>query len=124
MTTPVYVGNRRIGEVVGGAFRKSVSASKHFLKRPPAICFDAQSLADAEAAGAAWCEVSDRDSGKLYKATIADVRRYGFEVNRGFGRQIALPLKRWALDSQPGEPVQQPAAQIPARQLSLFGGSL
>lgn len=91
--------------VEGEMLRKSVSAAKHFLRKPPAICFDEGILATAQSFGARYVEVTDRDSGRVFRANLCDFDRYGFGFDRGFGKQRALPLARWQVQ-QPGEPRQ------------------
>lgn len=94
---PIRVGNQVVGQVKGDTFYKSIRASKHMLKIPPAIAFDVSTLKDAERAGAMKVQVTDSESGTVYKATIAQIWRGGFRVNRRFGKQIALPLQRWTM---------------------------
>lgn len=53
-------------------------------------------------------ELYDRDSGQVYAAPIALIRTRGFELDRGFGQQVALPLAFWHVE-RPGQ----------ARQLTL-----
>ena len=110
--TPIRVGNKVIGQVRGDAFIKRVQASRHFLTTPPAIALDVGSLAQAERTGARRVHVIDTKTGTIYRASIEHIRRAGFEINRGFGRQIALTLDGWT-KSGPGE--------LLADQLSLWG---
>lgn len=93
--TPIYAGGRVVGQVVGGVFRKAVKASVHFLRRPPAIAFDLDSLRAAERAGAVRVEVTDTETGKVYRALLAEVLERGFSLNRGHGAQVALVLGMW-----------------------------
>ena len=79
--------------------QKDIRAA-HYLRRPPAVCWDECVLDEAERAGARACEVHDLDTGKTLTATIADVRARGFAVNRGFGRQVALALHLWRRDDE------------------------
>ena len=98
--------------IEGDTLRKTVLASKHFLRKPPAIAFDVAILDAARQAGVERVEVLDRESGRNYTATLADFDRFGVSLNRGFGVQLALPLARWQ--------VRRPSDGI---QLSLFGGA-
>jgi hypothetical protein len=84
-----------IGKVEGEAFVKYVNGSRHFLRIPPAICFDVTSLKDAERAGAVYVEVIDRETSKSYRVMIRFIWEYGFKVNGGFGDQIALRFDKW-----------------------------
>jgi hypothetical protein len=85
------------------ALCKRVSASKHFLRHPPAIAFDASVLDWAEGQGARLCRIEDRETGAVYLASLLMIRQRGFLLERGFGRQIALPLGSWSIES-PGQP--------------------
>jgi hypothetical protein len=116
-----------VGSVAGGWFLKTITGSKHFLRVPlPALGFDLSTLEDAERAGAVAVAVTDSESGRTYRQRIETIRRYGFDVTRGFGRQIALPLAAYAIDGRPpqappGEPATNKERQ--EAQLALFGGA-
>ena len=60
--------------------------------------------------GATLVEIYDVESGRTYTAPLAAFWEKGFLLDRGFGRQLALPLSEWE--------VQQTDAP---RQLSLLG---
>lgn len=107
--TKIHVGNRVVGEVRGDVFHKSIFGSKHMLRTPRAIALDTGSLDDAEKAGARWVHIYDRETGTTYKATVEHIRRKGFELNRRYGDQLALPLKGWIRNGQ-------------GYQLELFAG--
>jgi hypothetical protein len=42
--TPIYVGQRVIGVVAGATFKKTISGSKHILRRPRAIAFEGKQV--------------------------------------------------------------------------------
>ena len=126
--TPIYLRGtcKPIGIVHGDTFTKSIDGSKHMLRQPKAIAFDVSTLDDAESIGATNAAITDRDTGLTYYASIADIRRYGFSVVRGFGRQIALPLSAYSVDGdppavRPGQPVTN--AERKELQMALFGGA-
>jgi len=100
---PIRAGSHVVGKVEKDTFYKTVDGSRHFLRIPKAICFDEQSLREAERAGAVQVAVTDRETGKAYHASIQLVWDSGFRVNRGFGNQIALPFDKWQIA---GEPLQ------------------
>ena len=102
--TPIYLQNRPIGYVSGRTFCKIIVGSKHMLRRPPAIAFDRCTLSDARRAGALAVAVTDGETGRTYRATIADIEAHGFRVQRGFGDQIALALARFEVDGRPAAP--------------------
>ena len=96
---------RPVAAVCGGVLRKRVHSSRHFLRTPPAIAFDAAILSKAAALGADRVEVEDLDTGAVYSALLASLQRHGFTLDRGAGRQIALALPAWNRRG-PGEAVQ------------------
>ena len=91
----IYVTGKLVGEVVSGEFRKTVRGSIHFLRKPPAIAFDEESIHQAAGAGARVIVVTDKDTCKVYRATMKDLKQYGVEFDRGYGQQIFLPFNRW-----------------------------
>lgn len=102
--------NQVIGYVEGQIFRKTLQGSRHFLRRPAAIAFDLATLDAAEAAGAVAVLVTDSETGRRYAQRIEKIRKYGFPVVRGFGRQIALPIDAYAID---GQPPRRPPGELP-----------
>ncbi len=122
-SVPIYVPGRDkpIGHVSGGAFRKTVRSSLHFLHRPPAIAFDMSTLRDAQGAGATRAVVTDADTGRVYGAPLELVLACGFSVKRGHGAQWALGLAYWSVNGAPSEMEAREAAQAAQNsQLSLF----
>ena len=93
--TTITVHGRIVGVVRGGVFHKVVKASIHFLRVPPAISFDISSLKEAEKAGAYLVKIVDKESAKVYQASLSTVWEKGFMFDRGYGQQIALPLSFW-----------------------------
>lgn len=116
---PVRRGDGRIvGELRGDAAHGLTlckhARREHMLQRPGAWAWDTSILEAAENAGARFTEIEC--DGLIYRATLADFRRYGFPVNRGYGAQRGLPLTFWHV-RRVGEP---PAAV----QMELFGGGV
>lgn len=109
--TPIYVNGRAIAKVKGDTLIKSIHGSRHMLRQPRAIAFDVDSLNQAEAAGAVLVNVTDQETGVIYRSTIAHIRDKGIRLNRGYGEQIALPLEGWTTHKRGG-----------GLQLALFGG--
>lgn len=103
---------RIVGELAGDVLRKHAKR-EHMLQRPAAWAWDAAILDTAERGGARFTEVES--GGLIYRATLADFKRYGFPVRRGHGDQRGLALTYWHV-RRVGEP---PAAV----QLSLFSGA-
>ena len=112
-TIPVRRADGRIvGELAGDTLRKHAKR-EHMLREPAAWAWDAAILDAAERAGARFTEVECDPL--IYRASLADFKRYGFPVRRGYGDQRGLALTYWHV-RRVGEP---PAAV----QLSLFGGA-
>lgn len=90
---PVYRSDGRpVGEVCGDVLRKTARRA-HMLQRPAAWGWDAAIIDQAEQAGARFTEIEC--NGRIWRASLADFRRHGVRVNRGYGSQIALPLSFW-----------------------------
>ena len=124
---PIYLrGTQKvIGRVIGHTFEKSIQGRKHLLRTPPALGFDLSTLEDAERAGATAVAVTDSETGRVYRQTIETIRRYGFPVTRGHGRQWALALDHYSVDDQQPDAERRAAATNQQRkelQLGLFGG--
>lgn len=109
---PIYAGSRIIGTVKGDCFYKSIAANG-YLQKPRAICFSVDSLNRAERLGATHVQVRDKDTGDIWRASIAHIRENGFPVHRaGFEPQVGLCLDGWTRQSK-GQ----------ALQYSLFSGT-
>ena len=110
---PVYRSDGRIcGEIAGDILRKT-ARREHQLQRPAAWGWDTAIIDQAEQAGARFTEITD-DNGRIWRASLADFRRHGVRVNRGYGEQVALPLSFWQVRKVGETAVFQP---------SLFGGA-
>ena len=119
-STPIYAGSNVVGYVKDDTFYKTVTGSKHFLRHPPAILFDIQSLEDAGRYGANYVHVTDRETGRVYTAPTALIWEKPIHKNYGFGAQVGLCLKDWTVNGvAPAQPKPKPT---PSRNLqpSLF----
>ena len=94
----VSIGTQVVGKVLNGVFTKRVRSSRHFLRKPPAIALDIDTVEQALRLGATKVEVYDMESGMFYRAKIDLIFEKGFRFNRGFGDQIALCLSRWEIE--------------------------
>lgn len=101
---------RIVGELAGDVLRKSAKR-EHMLRTPPAWAWDTSILDAAESAGARWTEIEC--DGLIYRATLADFKRYGFPINRGYGAQRGLALEYWHVRRKGEAPA--------AVQLTLWG---
>ncbi len=123
-TTPIYVNGRVIGVVIGDCFRKTITGSKHLLRRPRAIAFERSTLRDAAAAGATCAAILDRETGTTYAISFETIHRHSFPVLRGHGDQVAVTLEHWSMNGATPVAVASVAQTNRERkelQLSLFG---
>jgi len=90
---PVRVGRHVVGHVHGDTFYKVLQPG-HFLRKPPAICFDVTSLVDAAALGARKAHVTNSKTGQVYQAAFSTIRANGFPVRR-VSEQVGLELRYW-----------------------------
>lgn len=101
---------RPVATLAGHILKKRVRASVHMLRRPPAWAIDEGILTAAKADGALMVEIADTEAKRIYTAHVSAFDTHGFSFDRGFGRQIGLPLQYWRFEA------------ANARQLSLFAG--
>lgn len=109
-------------------YYRRIVGSRHLLRKPPAITNDLAALTEAERLGADRVRIVDSETGIEYLCASLTIREYGFYLDRGHGKQIALPLPYWtqcAPDgtiTQPTLPKQkpQPQPQPEAEQPMLF----
>jgi hypothetical protein len=99
--TNIWVGNHIVGAVRGGEFIKKVKGSRHFLRKPPSIAFDLNSIEEARTCGANSVRIIDKETGKIYQAFISTIFAKGFQVNRGYGKQIGLEFRYWQCGNSP-----------------------
>jgi len=97
--TQIYVRGRHrpIGFVQGGVFYKTLRTN-HFLRKPPAICFERYHLDQIEAAGGTSCRFTHIETGDVYTCDMAAVRRYAFPVERRYGVQVGVELSHWSVN--------------------------
>lgn len=106
-TQPIQAHNGKVvGRLDGDTLTKTVHSSRHLLRKPPAWALDVASLDQAKALGARRVALHDADTGATYEAPLDLFDLYAFDLDRGFGRQRALPLERWA-KRMVGEPHQE-----------------
>jgi hypothetical protein len=104
---------------------RRLRGSKHLLRSPQAICFDASIIEQAQYLGCQSIEVKDIETNIVYRVQFTDFKEKAISINRGFGSQLALPLTYWA--SSGGKPwnvtpipVRQMALEVENPQLALF----
>jgi len=117
--TPVRLGERTVGFVIHGTFKKYIVGSKHLLNNPPAIGISVEAWEEAKRFGAEKLWVVDRESNKEYTATEEQFERYKFTQKRGkFEEQHFLALKYWSkYPKDEPEPELPKAEPKPARSM-------
>lgn len=91
---------RIVGEIKNGCLEKCVSSDRHMLIDPLGWAWDVEILEKARKAGVERTLIIDKGANKTYKALLSDFDRFGIPVDRGYGRQICLPLKYWNFQGQ------------------------
>lgn len=117
---------RVLGRVYGTTYKRTLTDGQ-FLRKPPAICISQDVLDKLLSMGVIDLVMTNRDTGVKYKATLAHFQEAGFPLDRGAGKQVALPLYGWVTTStgiKQLEPVyvnSTPTPQPGAEQLSFAG---
>lgn len=95
--TPIYQtgATKPIGYVVADELRVTVNGQRHFLRRRPVMTFSERVIAEAESAGATSIVVNDRETGKAYRVTMAELRVNGKQFDTGYEKRVALHISRW-----------------------------
>ena len=88
-------GRKTVGRVSGHTYEKKLKESG-ILHNPPAVALCLDELHQAEQAGASFLRVVRTDLNETLSVSLADFDRYGFDVNRGFGPQIAVTLDHFS----------------------------
>lgn len=100
--TPIYAGQKKVGQVVDGVFIKRVLASKHQLRKPPGYAFDISTLEQAEKAGANELKIIDIETGNIYRAAISTIWTKGFpRQSPCYEPQFGLELHHWSKGNEP-----------------------
>ena len=100
-STPIHVGRKVVGHVDGTAFHVLLHRALRVFRQIQGNCFDERSLHAAEKPGAQCAQITEIDTGDIYRVSISKVYRYGVLVNEGFGTQIGLPIKHWSQGKEP-----------------------
>lgn len=119
---PVYHDGRLIGTIHRGELQQT--------RRPNAfmrwgIALDVAVLAEAERAGADRVRIKNAETGEIFTATIAAIRKLGKPIDHGFGAQIVLAFGHWHKTTQRSTQSTQPAhtftnTERKTAQASLF----
>ncbi len=89
--TTILLGNKIAGVVRGDLLdvRKTVM---HYCRKHRGYGVSPVTLDQAEELGASEIQITITDSGKVYRCTIAEIRRYAIPDNLGAGLQFFMPL--------------------------------
>ncbi|MBC7334735.1 MAG: hypothetical protein H5U01_00465 [Clostridia bacterium] len=91
---PVYgASGKVVGCIVDGWLEKrNLDPARHMLKKPPAWATDADHL---DIPGLKGIRIVTVD-GEVWEAPLSEFRAHGVPIERGHGRQVALPLRYWS----------------------------
>ena len=99
--------SRVVGEIKNGILVKVVSSDRHMLRVPLGWAWDVAILKKARKAGVERTLIIDQGANKTYEALLSDFEHFGIGIDRGYGRQICLPLKYWQFSESEKSPVEQ-----------------
>lgn len=108
------VGQRTVGHVEEGVFRKQVRKGEHLLRILDAWGFQAELLPQLRAEGVMRVEVYDAEEGVTYAVALDVIEARGVRRDFGHGEQVFLPRKFFERSDAGRDDAPQP-------QLSLFG---
>ena len=94
-------GKRIIGDLTGKIYTKKVQGSKHQLRVPPAWGIDESAVTTIARAGATTIQIHDTEKGIYYSCELATFQTHCLKIDRGFGKQLALPMKWWRVAMTP-----------------------
>tara|TARA_R100001244_G_C5140014_1_gene127664 strand:+ start:129 stop:461 length:333 start_codon:yes stop_codon:yes gene_type:complete len=97
-----------VANLVGTTVVKIAKEKIHMLQKPPSWSFDRNIIDDAYANGATDIRIETTDTNKVYKSSIKNFIDKAIALDRGFGRQVALPIEDWTTITPEG------------KQMSLF----
>lgn len=125
---PVIVDTKNSGYFMprSKTWYRRIIGSRHLLKKPQAGTFDCAALALVQDMGATSVRLVDSETGIEYTAPIQLIHEYGFDLDRGFGKQKALLLGYFVRSDAHGNvtpatlPKAAPAATVEPEQPALF----
>ena len=89
------------GIIENRVLRKEICGRIHLLRKPPAIALDAR-MYDRYRPYFDEIEITDADTGIVYRASARYFDRFREVIERGYGKQYALELKRWHTNAPVG----------------------
>lgn len=98
----VFTLAARLGwRVEGRVLRRTIRGSRHLLREPPALAFDADTFQRLRPAFDI-VEVLDREAGILYRIDAEDFDRFKERLDRGHGLQDFVRLQHWRREMAEG----------------------
>ncbi|GIV69346.1 hypothetical protein [Caldilinea sp.] len=113
----LYVNGQLVGVVENEELTQRRRASVHMLRSPRGWAVDDGILRQARELGAVRVRIIDTETGANYTADIAAFDAHGVPVDRGYGKQTALPLRYWRQQAGNANPQ---AAAVGMAQPALF----
>ena len=89
------------GIIENRVLRKEIRGRIHLLRKPPAIALDAR-MYDRYRPHFDEIEITDADTGIVYRASARYFDRFREVIERGYGKQYALGLKHWHTNAPVG----------------------
>jgi hypothetical protein len=86
----------------------------HMLRSPRAWAKDRALLDEARRAGAEAVVLEDRHAARRWTAPLDVFDAHGFDLNRGHGDQVALPVERWHVEDLRGPQQLRLFPEVPA----------
>ena len=85
--------------------RRDIRGSKHLLRQPPALAFDAWTFQRLRA-HFDGIEVQDTEEGVVYRIGAHDFDRFAERLDRGHGLQDYVRLEHWERRQKDGQPAR------------------
>jgi len=89
------------GVIENRILRKKICGSLHLLRKPPAIALDAR-MYDRYRPYFDEIEITDTETGTVYRAGAPYFDKRRFVIERGYGKQYVLELKHWHTNTPVG----------------------
>jgi len=99
--TKIYVNGIVVGKVVGNVFEKRLVKADHFFHIHLSYCFEIESLAQAQKAGARWVKIFEKDTGRTLWALISTIYEKKFMPPESNGTQLGLHIDFWTIGDKP-----------------------
>lgn len=101
------------GNVVGQfdpetyTFYKVVKGSGHRLRSPEGWSIDSGIVANLEGWNCETVVIKDKETDEIFTVAFDTFKQYGIEIERGYGKQVVLPIKFWKVENGNREAVRR-----------------